>query len=259
MTTLFDVMLAVARAVTEVVDGTATGGSTTTLIDTGRLHPDNYWNQGRVWMISGNNASQSRLVSSYVNASGTWTTAAFPLANAAGNQYAVSGAAYPKEALAQGVNMALMEMGKVTMEDLTSLTGVSDQVEYSLPAGVSNLRRVMTGTSPFYYVNQHWDEVNGKLHFASNFDPQDGDEIQLFYAGKHPAVANDADVVNDLLPVERVVWGAALYAMRQRQAVVGARDASLAGKIAEAVQRVEMLKAQYPTKVMNRDPKLAGW
>jgi hypothetical protein len=259
MTTLFDVMLAVARVVTEVVDGTATGGSTATLIDTGRLHPDDYWNQGRVWMISGNNASMSRLATDYVNASGTWTTAAFPLANAAGNQYAVSGAAYPKEALAGAVNLALMEMGKVTMEDLTSLTGVTNQLEYSLPAGVSNLRRVMTGTAPDYYVNQHWDEVNGKLRFGKAFTPQQGEEILLFYAGKHPSVNADGDVVNELLPMERVVWGAALYALRQRQAVVGNRDASLAGKIAEATQRVEMLKAQYPTKVMNRDPKLAGW
>ena len=62
MTTLADATLAVARLCSEVVDGVATGGSATTLIDTLVTHPNDFWNQGTIWLRSGNNIGKSAVI-----------------------------------------------------------------------------------------------------------------------------------------------------------------------------------------------------
>ena len=48
MTTLADVMLDVAEILGGVRVGTATGGSTTTLVDTSRTEPAEYWQDGTI-------------------------------------------------------------------------------------------------------------------------------------------------------------------------------------------------------------------
>ena len=47
------------RHVTDMLHGSATGGSTTTLIDTGNLDQDNeYWTKGTLWIKSGDHAGK---------------------------------------------------------------------------------------------------------------------------------------------------------------------------------------------------------
>jgi hypothetical protein len=259
MATLAEATLAVARMCGEVVDGQATGGSATTVVDTGVVHPDDFWNGGTIWLLSGNNAGKSAVITDYATATKTWTFGTLTLLCAAGDLYSVSGAAFPRANLMAAVNQALRDLGQVEMEDLTSLTGISEQLEYTLPAGVSHVTRVMTGASPSYYVNQHWNEVNGKLRFAQGFTPAAGDGMLLFYNGTHAALSTDVGAINGLLPLELVYWSAALYALRQRFTQVGPGDTRLAAKMNEAAQRVEMLKQHSGRFTRGRDPRLSDW
>ena len=256
MTTLADITLATARICAEVVDGVATGGSATTLVDNAVTFPNLFWNNGTIWLRSGNNIGKSAIITSYTSATWTYLFPTLTLLCAAADLYSVSGAAYPRATLVAAINQALLEMGQVTMEDLTSLTGVSATLEYSVPAGKNNITRVTVGVSPNFFINQHWDEINGKLRFAQNYQPNTGDEIHIYYAGPHPNLTADADVVNALLPLERLEWLAALYAMRARFNLVGPSDARLQAKINEATQRTEMLKAQYLPRWSAKDPRL---
>jgi hypothetical protein len=69
-------------------DGQAVSGSTTTIVDpsrvsgtslVGRFEPDDFFNGMTVNVTAGTNAGQSKVVSDYDQATGTITTAAFPL------------------------------------------------------------------------------------------------------------------------------------------------------------------------------------
>lgn len=54
--------------------GTATGGSTTTVIDTtNRSEPDDYWNHGFITMTSGSASGQTRRIGDFVNSTNTIT------------------------------------------------------------------------------------------------------------------------------------------------------------------------------------------
>jgi hypothetical protein len=78
MTTLFDVMLRVARALTEdVLDGTASGGSFNTLEDNaGAILEDNdWWNGGTLFFESGLMANRSAIITDFVKSSGAFTFA----------------------------------------------------------------------------------------------------------------------------------------------------------------------------------------
>jgi len=257
MTTLADVTLAVARLCAEIADGTATGGSATTVVDTGITHPNDFWNNGTIWLRSGNNIGKSAVITDYASASWTWTFATLTLLCAAGDLYSVCSAAYPRSSLIGAINQALLEMGKVTTKN-TSLTGLATTWEYTLPAGVSNLTRVVVGVSPNYSINYFWEEVGGKLRFANGYQPQLADEIILYYAGAHAVLALDADVVNAMIPIEQLEWLGALYAMRARINLVGGNDTRLQGKIIEATQRTETLKTQFLPRFGPKDPRLAA-
>lgn len=54
-------------------DGTATGGSSTTLVDTSRKEADEYWNGGTIEIISGTGSGQVRDITSFSKSSSTIT------------------------------------------------------------------------------------------------------------------------------------------------------------------------------------------
>jgi len=74
VTTLFDATLALAKILTTVPEGTATGGGTTTLVDSSRTEPVDHFNDGTIWFKSGNNIGLSTKVTDYA-ANGTFTHA----------------------------------------------------------------------------------------------------------------------------------------------------------------------------------------
>jgi len=73
MTTLASATLELARLVTDVITGVATGGSGTTLLDTARTEVDDYLTNGTIWFLSGNNAGKSALISDWDLATKTFT------------------------------------------------------------------------------------------------------------------------------------------------------------------------------------------
>lgn len=69
---------------------TATGGSTTTLVDTARTEVDDYWNLGMILMTSGDNAGRSRGILNWDNATKTFLLdVEFDNAIQAGDTYVV--------------------------------------------------------------------------------------------------------------------------------------------------------------------------
>lgn len=140
MTTLVEAMLETARLVTPIVEGTATGGSTTTLIDTNRTEPPEFFTGGILFMTGGDLSGSCYAITGYGENTMTIPTAAAAVSN--GDTYAaVPGGYFDKETLKQAIFYGLRGYGLIMLVD-ESLSFVAEQAEYDLPANVSNIRRV---------------------------------------------------------------------------------------------------------------------
>ena len=128
-------------------DGTATGGSATTVVDTSRSEPADYWNGGTIWMRSGNNSGKSAKITDWALAGTTLTFPTMTLLNAAADLYTISDKQFPRDVLIRSINQGLRAVGNIDQEN-TSLVTVADQETYVLPSGVYNVTRVeMANTS----------------------------------------------------------------------------------------------------------------
>lgn len=261
MTTLFDVLLGTARRVRSFKTGTATGGTTTTLIDTVyRVEEDDYFNGQTLFMLSGDNANISRSITDFANSTATLTISpALDDAPVAGDRYLISQAI--REDLVQAIAIALDEIGNVTNID-DSLVIVADQTEYTLPAGVSGISRVeiagMTTGDYDYRIVHNWDEINGQIVFDNGLPFSPGNTIRLYYNARHATVDADTDVVSDSLPIPLITAIAAFWYTRNAYGNRLNADIKENPILTMALEERSIAKRMYRVNRIPRDPKFGG-
>jgi hypothetical protein len=263
MSSLFDATLALARVLGPVVEGTATGGSATTLVDTTRPEAaEDFYDNGTIWFLSGTNIGKSAAITSWVAATKTLTFATQADAIVAGVKYAVCPYEFSRDALIQAVNDALGQVNRLLLED-TSLLTVENQADYTLPAGVFDLRRVevaRTLVAPLaYQVEQNWREMPGLLRFEEAQAVADF-VIRLTYVGRHTALSTDGGLISDYVDMEWVKWTAAVHALRRRLQVLDG-DAGVTSMLNEAMARAgaEKMIRQHIMPRIQKDQILARW
>lgn len=155
MLTLNDLVLAVARRHRGGLGGTATGGTSTTLVDTLRLvDPANAWTNFFVRMISGSQSGQERLVTAYSQAARTVTfDPAMGGAVANGDQYQLLPVRRDviEDAIQAGVRAAGAQwLVQRSVEDIA----ITDDQVYALPADVLIVNAAYVGFAGYWYP---WD------------------------------------------------------------------------------------------------------
>lgn len=208
MTTAADIALRAARIVTDVMDGTATAGSATSLTDTANLtQPQAHWDVGTVFFLSGTHAGKAAAVGGYANNRLTFASLG-AAAVGVGDRYAVMRGAYPLNQLLSGIQQAL-EMTHVIGEDET-LSGDGETLEFALPAGVYDIKRVTFKRDEFTYLaSNHWREMSGKLRFDSGYAPVNGDVMRIVYRKAHDAIAAHTTVINNEIDTDWLTYKAA--------------------------------------------------
>jgi len=244
------------------MEGIATGGSTTTLIDTLNLdQADDYWNKGTVWVLrdaGGASAAPEReysRISDFANSTGTATFATITAALAAGDRYAIAPKFVPLDIIIQKINQALIDLGPIPYTDTTSLETASDTTEYTLPGAANlNLLEVYAQIVLSEPDNNLWIPVNNwrkELSDPGNADtlimPYEytaGYALKLVYIATHPQLFQPTDPLSEHVPIERVVWPAVLECLRWRKT----RSASNQwdDEIAKYEQKVSTVKIEYP-------------
>lgn len=257
MATLADILHRTLRLVDpDVYDGTATAlGSVSTTVDTLCLMADDYFNDGFIYFTSGLNVGYTSRIVDWVLSTHTFTHAARASAVSAGTTFVATRT--DRAHLLAAVNAALDECGLVTRVNAT-LTATASTWQYTLPAGVSNVRRVETyAANAAPARNQHWDERAGVLYFADGSQPTEGDTIRVFYAGTHAALSADTDALSDGISTPLVVWGAAYHYLfaRSQEPTNNTPDMQSALKLTR--EYYQEMKARYPTRSMAIDPKIA--
>ena len=221
MTTVFDITLQVAKEVTDVIEGAATGGSTTTLVDTALLasQPADFFNNGKLWIKSGTHADKVFTVTDFT-AGGTVTFALVTGAIVAGVRYAIIRNTYPFDQIMSAIQRALDST--FTIDSDGTLSGDGTTLVFTLPAGVSNVIRVeMQDSSGRRNTSNHVRELhNGTLRFDYGFAPNDGDVLVVYYKTPHPELVDYSTVIKDEInldwlkhraAVELLYWGVGMY------------------------------------------------
>lgn len=231
--TFFDLTLKVARhlgGAIRMTEGTATGGSTTTIVDNPyRAEADDYWNYGNAWITydagGAGAAPQGEFARISDHVSSTWTTTIGTLtaAVASGDRYAVcrrfGGTADWIQVMKQHINNALSEVGPIPLADTTTITTASDQTEYSIAVAANqDLRQVWLQTnSNDANANQwvRWYDYELKPNTAGTADllifrlqPPSTYSVMLYYMAAHGYLNVATDQLNEHIPENLVVYPA---------------------------------------------------
>jgi hypothetical protein len=193
MSTLFDVLLRMARELDESFESNATGGSATTLVDAANSEPDGYWNNGTLFLVAGPRVGTTLVITDWDNPTKTFTIPTGTAITTA-NRYLALHGRWARGILIRAVNGALAE--QEILVDNETLTAEASKKVYTLPAGVSNLIRVMAGNdTDGWEDNFTWLEAQGEVIFYAHA-PAAGKTIRLRYACPHADLVNDSDALN---------------------------------------------------------------
>lgn len=254
--------LALSKILQNTPESTATGGSTITLIDTARNEAEDYFDLGTIWFLSGTPIDISRVISSWNGTTKTFTFADIGSSVAAGLWYAAAGPDYPRWLLIQKINEALRDLGQPA-EDV-SLTTVTDQEEYTLPANTYRVLRVELAynlTSPYeYYKHHNWQEINGKLRFDTGHIPDtSGYKIRLTYLPATTELTADTAAISDRIPLDTLIWKAAVGCLRWRVERTKEDEPEKIRFLNEALQNAQKRLNSFPAPAWVKDDHFARW
>lgn len=264
MTTLFDATLALAKILGNVRSSiTTAAGSATTIVDSTRTEPADFWNDGTLWITSGTHASKSRKITDWALVGTTFTIPTTTTAAGSGVTYSVINGIWPQDKLIEFINAALRVIGDVPKTDDT-LTTVANQEEYTLPTGVYNVLWVCQAlytAAPYTWVPQYnTHEREGKLVFDPLMQPdQTGYAIRLIYASPHAVMDDDADVISNYVHLERLIWNAAVMAWRWRMQMSKTDEPMYSSFYTEATAKAVLMDAKYPILMPDKQPRFAAW
>lgn len=272
--TLFDLAYRVALELGIVSEGTATGGTTTTTVDaTLRTEADDYWNGGTVFILrdaAGASAAPEKeyaRVTDFANSTGTITHAALTAAPAAGDIYGVAKRSYPLVNLIQVINQALDDLGIIPHIDTSSLTGASDQTEYTLPVAASmDLRQVWVQRNNNdsddnrwmllynWYIQDTTAGTGSTLVFPYQI-PVDYD-LKLVYGANHDRLQDYDDELAECIPLRLVVYSATAKALKWYQAKHRANDEQMNARIKQYEDKADRERLTWRVRVPPRSPRI---
>jgi len=276
--TLFDITHRVAKVLNILVDGVATNGSVSTLLDgNDRTEADNYWADGSLWLwydagaLGAAPEGEMTVLNSSTSSTGTLTFRDnFTIAPASGDKYSVARKVRTNipwmPIIIQQVNQALQMLGTIPVVDTTTVTLASAQTEYTLPIrAYQDLRQVLIQRVTTDADNNYWQELTNyeitpatpgnaptirlPLQYASGYD------LMLVYMDYHPEMQVAADALNDNVPIERVVYPTALGCLEWLRELWNG-DARYDRSIAKMEQLAATAEARYSIRKPTRAGKM---
>lgn len=261
MGTLYDAKLDLAKLIMRVKTGTATEVTAAgKLVDSRRTEPDDYFyrslsNGGTIFFPE---RSQTREIIYYEKTGPQFTFTPADITPAVGEKYVAAPVEWDFYELVQAINMALEDLGQeagVPQVDET-LEIVSRQGVYTLPAGVSNVKKVfliLDEDNPDLFTTHHmmWDTIGDELHLDPGSEPLWGDHFKLIYCAPHAMVENDSDVISSYINPMLLKWTAAVFALENVD-----KTERIISKFNRAIKTSEAYKTRHSLE-MQRDPHLA--
>jgi len=239
----------------------ATGGSTTTVVDTSLSdgYQDDSFN-GYTAFVTRDSAGagaapegEYKAVSDYVASTFTLTTAAFTIAVAAGDSITLArGSQYPLQDAIRLCNLALQKLGVISLPD-TSLTSAASQTEYDLPVALKrdDLINVMYNLGSDTDDNR-WQEIEYDVQPAAPGTagklviPQipSGKTIRILYNGRHPTVNSYDDPISEYIHPGLAIAACSLEVARWKRSASQELMPKLEGNYQEMYSRFPVYKTK---------------
>jgi hypothetical protein len=229
---LFDLVWKTLVTLGTAKTGKATGGTTTTLIDTNalRLTENDYFNEGTLLILkdqAGAGAAPEKEFSRIKDFAQTNKTItvydAFTVAPGSGDTYGVANRRYPLFLMQEMINNALYLEGYIPGED-TSITTVASQTEYTMPSGTSrDLRQVLVSTNDDSDMNEWTPVVNFDIKKTAtgtgdllvlNYELEAGRTLWLRYAKQHDELTAASSELDEAIHPDRIVFSVAAELLR---------------------------------------------
>lgn len=270
MATLYSATLDLAKIVGNVIESVTSGaGTTATLVDSGfprTAPPDDSYNNGTLWFISGALAGKTAVVTDWDQApTPTFTFATQTAAPGAASRYAFCDKDWPRDVLRNAINSALQTIGGVLdTYTLAAYVTVANQEAYALPTGVYNVKRVeiaTTTSAPYYYKkHEHWTEKDGSIYLDTGFEEtMAGYGIRLTYVVQPSELDDDADTISSYIHPDLLKWTAASYALSWRPYALGDTNALLERRLSYALQMEEIMRQRHRLPSTVKDIHLSPW
>ena len=285
--TLHDATYRLARNLSAVTEGVATGGSATTIIDTRILRQvDDYWNQGMAWILrdsaEGSAAPEGQFgeITDFAASSDTATIGSvsagsgdpFTAAVAIGDRYALTTSKYPPHQLISAINGALIDIGPIQIIDTTTLDTTAGQTEYSLPLPAKlDLREVYyqgrTGdpNDNRWVKIENWEvrgAISGQDTLYLPFQYVAGRDIMLVFLDEHPELDDASDNINERIHTDLLMAYAEIRMLEWRDAQPGS-DPNIQRQLdrwlrpgPDGLTRIERAAAKNPTRAAPRQSNL---
>lgn len=240
------------------VDGVATGGSTTTIVDTAlsTFHTADEFKDWWAFISSTTDAgapkNQYRKVTTYVDSTGTisWTTA-MTAAVGAGDEYAVYNVSnIPFYTLLKLINDALNDLEPPLVD--SSLTTSGSAFSYTLPAAVKGMQPFkveLIDSSNNVYPNMDYEiipsagETADTLRFLRK--PASGYTIHYYYKVKQTLDSYD-DAVSKYVHDDLAVAACVEEALHWRARKTGFSEATIVRDWRDAQGEYEQMKREHP-------------
>jgi hypothetical protein len=196
---------------TDIVDGVATGGSATTIVDSTLSTRSFTENKFKDWIAfisrtTGGLTPQSKygIATAYVKSTGTITIPTVTDSVGAGDEYALCKPDIPLYTLIKLCNDGIKKLGRVPRVD-TSLTTASSTVRYTIPIAGKGIRprSIHLRDSDDY---DRYDTPPWKIEQAAGgtaetlvfmWQPLTSKQIVIEYMGMHPALTAYSSYVNE--------------------------------------------------------------
>lgn len=255
----------------------ATGGSTTTLVNTGWSDAgfdDDTFDSGAIIVVSTTDGLAPQGEYSYPTEydDGTNTMTFSPALTAAlesGDRVIFLRPLYPLDDMIEIVNDALHEIGKIVPAPDTSITTASNKTEYTLPKALrkASIIRAEQQTNEDDADDNRWQDIQvTPVPAAAGQDstvilPQldAGRTVRLWYQDYHPRVEDYGDYIHESIPEELIV---AYVVAMARQWYIGrtqSTDQTEIQLLNKALADLEEAKRRYEIESPKRKNRLLSF
>jgi len=259
--TLAELIYEAASQMDVVTEGTATGGSTNTIIDTNdRNEAESTWLGGTAVITYDAGALGAApqweygVISAFTDIGNIITLrSALTQAVVAGDKYAIWKKRYPLNLMIQSVNKALRYLGKIPIIDITTIETAGNKTEYTLPgAATLDLRKVWFQARTGDSDDNDWSEIKGfdtqltgtgtASKLITPYQLPAGHDLKLLYVSYHQKMTAYNSQLSEFVHMNRVIYRAAYYALKYKNK----DDDLISQKMAELDAKDIEMQAKHP-------------
>jgi len=264
--TLSDLIFDTSMKLGQVFTRTATGGSTTTVIDTSIAGQggDDDWNDGTliVRYTTDGNAPQGEFarITDYVNSTGTFTFAALTASVGAGDTYAYTTARWPLEQMIQLANMGLRALGWVTVVDTSLTTTAATEYDWSHrePLRIDVQTNDETDNNNWMELRS-WKFEHGEVGSDNKLilpELDTGKTLRVWYQDFHPQLSTYSDEVSQTIHPEVAIWAVVVEALKWMNSRTQGEQSGIVQDLNDARQELDNAKTKFPIRNARRTGKV---